>query len=290
MRKSRLLALIATVAGAVAITTAAQSVGTHNAQTAAPSKPTVASHPYTPPSPGNKHGKLVFQANFNGTTLNPAIWATCYYWAPKGGCTNSSTGEYEWYMPSQVKVSGGLLHLVADRKSVLGTGKNNKAKEYYCRSGMATTLPGFNFEYGDIQVVARIPYSPGLWPAIWLAASNNQWPPEMDILEHWANSNKYYVNFHAISPTKVHGKKDWTGTNFAFSPDLSVGWHTFGLYWTPTSLVWYIDGKKMLSESKYIPHQKMYLILNLAEYTNPKKFSNTCNGSMLVKSVRVWQP
>lgn len=286
----RLTALVATVVGAVAVMVIAHVGNGQAAQAVASARPTYVRQSYTPPDGGNKNRKLVFQANFNGNKLNPNIWATCFYYATGNSCGHYSGHEYQWYMPSQVKVSGGLLHLVAQRKPVLGAGPKGKPEEYYCRSGMATTLPGFNFEYGDVQVVAKIPYAPGLWSAIWLGATNHQWPPEIDMLEHWNTTDKYYSNFHAVSQTEVHGKKYWAGTAFSFSPNLSHGWHTFGLYWSPTSLVWYIDGKKMMSESNHIPHQKMYLILNLAEYTNPKNFAVTCNGSLLVKSVRVWQP
>lgn len=281
MRIGRLAALAATVVGAVAVVAVAHGSGTQAAQSAVLGKPTIASQSYTPPDAKDSHRKLVFDANFSGTALNPDIWSTCYYWATANGCTIYGNGEYEWYIPSQVKVSGGLLHLTAQRKPVVGTGENGKPEKFYCRSGMVTTLPGFSFEYGDIQVVARIPYTAGLWSAIWLSATNHQWPPEMDLLEHWDNNLIYFSNFHGQSST---------GRSFAYSPNLSVGWHTIGLYWSPTSLVWYIDGKKMLTETTGIPHQMMYLIINVAENINSRDYAGTCNGTLLVKSVKVWQP
>ena len=131
---------------------------------------------------------LIFDSNFSGSTLNTSVWATCYPWAqPTSGCTNFGNTEYQWYLPSQDQVSGGILHLAAQRLPTPRQDRNGAPKEYLCRSGMVTTYPSFHFKYGYLQVVARIPFSTGLWPALWLAAMNH-WPPEIDILEHWGVS------------------------------------------------------------------------------------------------------
>jgi beta-glucanase (GH16 family) len=66
--------------------------------------------------------------------------------------------------------------------------------------------------------------------------------------------------------------------------DLSTGWHTFSLSWTPASLTYYIDGKSDLTVTANVPHQKMYI---LADYSMSSPGS--CQGSMLIQSVNVWQ-
>ena len=103
-----------------------------------------------------------------------------------GGCRNwGNPEEAEWYLPSQVKVSGGDVRLYARRKPTAGTTSTGAPEEYGCRSGMITSYPGFKFEYGFVQVVANIPHGRGLWPALWLAAANGQFPPEIDMVESW---------------------------------------------------------------------------------------------------------
>src|ERR1700722_5312871 len=93
------------------------------------------------------------------------------------GCTNfGNADEQEWYLPSQDQVSGGVLHLVAQPIPTRGTNSAGAAKTYECRSGMVTTMPGFSFEYGVVQVVAQIPSTAGLWPALWLLATDEVWP------------------------------------------------------------------------------------------------------------------
>lgn len=226
-----------------------------------------------------KGWKLTFDATFTGTELNKKLWSTCYYWSPDG-CTNNPKLEKEWYLPAQVVVSGGALHLVAKHTSTPGLAPDGKPETYTCRSGMVTSEPGFNFKYGLVQITARIPYNTGLWPALWLSASNHQWPPEIDMLEHWHFDQQAKVYLHPKGADEIGGP--------VFTPgNLSTGWHTFQLYWSKNLLVWYIDGVQVFSASANIPQQDMYIIANLADDSTAP---GSCTGTMLIKSVKVWQP
>lgn len=225
--------------------------------------------------------KLTFDASFAGTKLDASVWATCYPWLNSAvGCTNfGNNDEKEWYLPSQVRVSAGVLNLAAQRIPTPGYNRQGAPKEYFCRSGMVTSYPGFHFEYGYLQIVARVPQGTGLWPALWLMAVDDQWPPEIDILEeHGASGAAVY--FHPVGAPSF-------GTHPA-AANLSVGWHTFGLDWTPSGLAWFIDGGEVMSTSQHIPHMPMYLIANLADYMRPA--SGGCDGALLIKSVKLWQP
>lgn len=224
--------------------------------------------------------QLAFNASsFPGDTLNTNEWATCYWW-DSTGCTNNPTQEKEWYLASQVKVSDGVLHLVAQREPTMGLSPTGQPKEFACRSGMVTTLPSFNFEYGFVQVVARLPYGTGLWEGMWLAATNHDWPPEIDILEHWASQKDGKTYLHPVGGPRQGGSVN-TPAN------LSEGWHTYTLDWTKNQLVWYLDGRKVFSTTTDVPQQSMYIILNLADTSTAK---GACTGSMDIKSVKVWEP
>lgn len=226
-----------------------------------------------------KDWKLTFDTDFSGNKLNAKVWADCYWWSP-GSCTNNPYKEREWYQASQVQVTGGALHLVAEREPTEGRTKGGKPKTYSCRSGMVTSAPSFNFKYGIVQIVTRIPYGIGLWPALWLAASNHQWPPEIDILEHVGFTQRASVFIH---PVKGHffGGPVYTPGN------LSQGWHTFQLSWTKNRITSFIDGVQVYTETQYVPQQAMYLIANLADLSTAP---GSCTGTMLIKSVKVWQP
>jgi beta-glucanase (GH16 family) len=214
--------------------------------------------------------------------LDKSVWGTCYPWAAgPGGCTNFANPEYEWYLPSQVRVSGGALRLTARRALTQGTTSTGQPKQYACRSGMVTSYPGFRFEYGLVEMVAKVPTGAGLWSGLWLAAANLKWPPEIDLLEQWGPpDNKAGVYFHPISApfSKAH-------LNPAMKAQIATGWHTFSILWTRHQVTWYIDNQQMMTVTKNVPHQPMYLIADLANYTK----SGGCIGQLAIRSVDVWQ-
>jgi beta-glucanase (GH16 family) len=234
-----------------------------------------------PPAP-DPSGTPTFASDFSGRSLNTSIWATCYPWMDvPTGCTNfGNANEQEWYLPSQDQVSGGVLHLVAQPIATRGTNSAGAPKTYECRSGMVTTMPGFSFEYGVVQVVARIPSTAGLWPALWLLATDEVWPPEIDMLEEWGPPDRAIGEYFHPTDYMTVGVSPLTG-------DLSTGWHTFTLQWTPTSLTWWIDGQQELTTSSDIPAQEMYFLADLADYSMSSKGS--CQGSLLIQSVKIWQ-
>jgi beta-glucanase (GH16 family) len=226
-------------------------------------------------------GKPVFSATFRGSHLNTKIWDTCYPKMPSyhGGCRNwGNAEEAEWYQPSQVKVSGGSVRLIAQRKRTVGTTSTGARQVYGCRSGMITSYPGFKFEYGFVQVVANIPHANGLWPALWLAAANGQFPPEIDMVESWgvnANTGSFY------HPVKGHHSRVY------YSRKLTMGWHTYSLSWTRSRLAFYVDKKLVLTVTKNVPHQRMYFLADLAEYLPAKR--GYCTGQLQIRSVKIWK-
>jgi beta-glucanase (GH16 family) len=226
--------------------------------------------------------QLTFDPSFAGPQLAASTWATCYDWAanPSVGCDDNPTDEKEWYIPSQVNVSGGTLDLVAKQESTQGLSTTGASKTYTCRSGMVTSKPGFDFTYGLIQISAKLPYGPGLWPALWLAATNDQWPPELDIMEHWYSEPQAKVYDHTV------GKK-YLGGAVPTPANLSAGFHTYSLLWTKDRVTWYLDGVQVFTTTSYVPQQAMYFIANVADDSTA---AGACTGTMQIQSVKVWQP
>jgi beta-glucanase (GH16 family) len=225
--------------------------------------------------------RLKFHSDFSGSKLDLSVWATCYPWADAAkGCTIFHHGEYEWYIRRQDHVSGGLLYITAKRKPTAGLTSNGQPRTYACRSGMVTTFPSFNFTYGIVQIVARMPSVKGMWPALWLLPSNKTFPPEIDILEHWVRPVRPTgVFYHPVSGAHIGA--------FPRTANLAVGWHTFSLIWTRGKLAWFIDGKRVLVTRRRPPRQSMYFLANLADARKPKY--GGCGGSLIIKSVKVWQ-
>ena len=148
--------------------------------------------------------------------------------------------------------------------------KNRKEADY--TSGSVNGRGKFAFQYGKLEVRAKIEYGRGVWPAIWALGANGKWPDcgEIDILEY-VSQDKH----------KVHGTMHWQkGTNYGGGhtkninePDLLEGFHTYGMDWTPEKIDLYFDGKKFhtltLDDANRADgsnpfRQPYYLILNLA--------------------------
>jgi beta-glucanase (GH16 family) len=253
------------------------SSSTHAMATAAPSVLTVPAG-----------WKLMFDPGFSGSALS-STWSTCYDWATSAsaGCTNNPSTEKEWYVPSQVQVSGGAVNLTAKQETTQGQSSSGAAQTYACRSGMVSSKPGFSFTYGLISVTAKIPYGPGLWPALWLAATNDQWPPELDIMEHWYSEQDYKIYDHTVGTSYVGGPVP-TPVN------LSAGFHTYSLLWTKDRVTWYLDGVQKYTTTDHVPQQSMYFIANVADRipdgtTSTSIAPGDCNGTMQIQSVKVWQ-
>jgi len=228
-------------------------------------------------------GRLVFSSNFSGTQLDTRVWDTCYVrFVAATGCTNfGNPQEEEWYLPSQVDVSGGVLHLVARETPTVGRNSSGAPKIYPYRSGMVTTYTSFRFTYGLVRVVARLPGGIGTWPALWLLPANGSWPPEIDIMENFGLARTELDTFHWAS---------WNGpqehrTTVTSPSDLARGWHRYSLDWEPGSLTWYLDGKVVDSYTgSNVPSRPMYLLANLA-IDGPAASS----ASFDIESVQIWQ-
>jgi beta-glucanase (GH16 family) len=253
--------------------------------------PTGSQAPHTASSSAVSHGmppaslgpnwKLTFDSGFTGSQLDTSVWGTCFPWESQAGCANfGNTSEYNWYQPSQDQVSGGILRIAAQKAPTSGYARDGSSKEYSYRSGLVTTFPGYSFQYGYIQVVARLPQAQGLWTALWLAATNEHWPPEIDILEHWDNSGKYYQYYHPADAPRED--------TFETLGNLSDSWHSYGVYWSQSKVVWFIDGQQVMATSRNVPQQPMYFLANIAVDV-PVQSLQTPAATLQVKSVDVWQ-
>lgn len=273
------MAALLGIAAATVVTACGSAPTAPTAATAATPTAAAAWTAKTPSAPAG--WKLKFSTDFPGSTLDTATWSTCYPWATTPpGCSNfGNSDEREWYLPSQVHVQNGALALVAQRTPTQGYDQNGKPKAYTCRSGMVTTYPSVHFKYGFVQVVARLPFGKGLWPAIWLVPSNGQWPPEIDMVEHWGLSADARATLHTAQGTQERGIIRFPGAD--------KGWHTYSLYWTKSRIAVYYDGEPALITTKNIPQLAMYFLLDLADTSDSP---GSCSGTMYVKSVNIWTP
>jgi beta-glucanase (GH16 family) len=258
-----------TTAGATGSAGADTALTTPAVQTTPPA-PAPAGVPGPPGDPAS--WSLVFDDEFNGSSLDTSKWSTGWYGSGITAPVNSE--ELECYDPAQVVEGNGELdlNLVAEAESCGG-----QTRPY--ASGLISTAGKFSYTYGYVEVRAWLPGSSTIndWPGIW--ADGQSWPTdgELDVVEGLGGQ----ACWHFHDPQGAPG-------SCAAGPSYTGGWHTYGADWEPGSVTYYYDGTVVGTITTGITSAPMYLILDLAA-------DNTYGGplaapaTMRVDYVRVWQ-
>jgi beta-glucanase (GH16 family) len=210
-----------------------QAAGKH----AAPSPPAPAPSATAPtspaPSPGNQYPdpytNLVWSDNFSAGVPSSS-WNIVQCGSSCGGGVNSYTNS-----PSNVAVNGsGQLVITA-----LKSGSSFSSAEV--ESSSISDSP-----YGAIEANIKLPSGQGLWPAFWFEGPN--WPSggEIDVLEAPEfGPDPNYAIFTLHGPWTTTDPSDnyqSFETDTTALGDLSTAFHTYGVVWSPNSIVWTIDG------------------------------------------------
>lgn len=169
--------------------------------------------------------KLIFDDEFDGTSLDTTKWVPCFRWETQDGCGSTTTPQ-TWYLPGNVIVSNGMLKLQAQHRPI-----SENRVTYPYTSAMITTGPSdnagtpakFAFTYGYMEIRAKVPKGQGLWPAFWALPTDTKDSSEIDVSEiltgaglttYTNNMTYHYVDIH----THSNGS---SGTSWTNSVDLS---------------------------------------------------------------------
>jgi len=222
--------------------------------------------------------KITFSDDFNTFSWfgTGGTWKTWFYFGSSpndaNGRTLSGNGELEYYSDLKVgvdpfSVSNSILSITANR--AIGLPKNDKGVQLLYTSGPITTEPSFKQVYGYWEMKAKLPFGKGFWPAFWLLAADKGWPPEIDPLEAFGapnSRNEGHNNqiHHGCIGTGDTGWGEWTTT--PNSVNITEGFHTYAVLWTPSTITFYFDGT--LTQTGTTPasliNREMYLLANLA--------------------------
>lgn len=234
---------------------------------------------------------VVFEDDFGGPAVSTDRWGTCHWWGA-GGCTIASNQEQQWYLPSQVTQSGGVLRLTAEASTT--TAPDGRVFPY--RSGMVSTGPSdggttperFAFRYGTLEARVRVPAGGGLWPAVWMLPVSLESRPEIDLLEV-KGSEPEVITMHAHLRA-ADGRWRWQGASWQ-GPDLSEGWHDIALEWQSGHLRWLVDGTERFAvRGSAVPDEPMYIVANLAvggTWSGPVDDATVLPASFEIDSIRV---
>lgn len=153
-------------------------------------------------------------------------------------------------------------------------------------SGMINTYESAQFKYGFFEVRADFPAGAGLWPALWLRSADPSVKTEIDIMEMLGQKPGFlYQTVHDANNVGYAATR-------AFVPDMTTGYHTYGVDWQQDHITFYFDGQAMSSiatpASLQVP---MYFIANLAVggWAGAPTASTPWPAEMKVDYIHVWQ-
>src|SRR5262245_43583086 len=154
-------------------------------------------------------------------------------------------------------------------------------------SGLLTSQGKFAQTYGYFEIRADTPAGKGMFPAFWLLSADGKWPPEIDVFEQIGSAPSYVSNgiLSANGGTPNHGTD--TGV------DMTQGFHTYAMEWTPQTVTWFIDGKQSWQTATPADLNKpMYVLLNLAVGGDwagpPDSTTDWSKADLLVDYVRIY--
>ncbi len=219
---------------------------------------------------------LEWDAEFSGTTLDTTKWQALDTGVPATiGCC-AQYADQDW-SPANVSVESGALHLITT---------NQRSNGYPYTSGAVSSLGKYSFQYGRVDIRAKLPTTEGLWPAVWLLPTTGNTSEsaayEIDLIEAWGSQ-----------PTTAHFFFHWQSSQIACEadgPNFTTSFHTFTFIWSKTVIEWLVDGKVDCVATSHIPQTPMYLILSAAingslERTNA---STVLPQSFDIDYIRIW--
>ena len=240
----------------------------------------------------NKYTKLIFEENFKQKSLNIENWNYVH------AGTGFGNKEWQFYRQDSDNVK------IVDNKLII-TAKKEDYEHCHYTSGKIHTKGKFSFQYGRVDVVAKLPFGQGFWPAIWMMPEESNygyWPScgEIDIMESLGHDPEYiYGTIHYGDPHKYHGPQARIKNANEF--------HKYSIIWEKEKITWLIDDVIIGDTSKWFSYQKkidkknsypapfnqkFYLILNFAiggNFSGYPDDTTSFPAEFIIESVKVYQ-
>jgi len=201
----------------------------------------------------------IFQDNFNGDSLNMKHWS----YEEGDGCPDLcgwGNNELQIYNRDYVKVEDGNLVITAVKKG----------DQYF--SGKINSKDKIEFQYGSIEVRAKLATGKGFWPALWMLGADIDevgWPAsgEIDIMEYVGKEpGKVFTSLHTPAS---HGNT--VNTKKTAIEGIEDGFHVFRTDWSKDNIKFYVDDVLLYTfvpkeyDDKHYPFRKpFYFLINLA--------------------------
>ena len=221
--------------------------------------------------------------------------------------------EMQWYQEANASQKGGMLFIEGRREKVSNPGyeqgsenwkKSREFAEY--TSSSINTRGKFEFQYGILEVKAKIDTASGMWPAIWTLGISKPWPAngEIDVMEFYQVKGEQTILANAAW-ADASKRANWDEAKIPFAdflkkdPNWPEKFHIWKMDWTEDYIRLYLDGellnevnlKETINPDGFNPfHQPHYILLNLALGSNGGDLSPTdFPREYVVDYVKVYQ-
>ena len=242
--------------------------------------------------------KLVWADEFDRDTLNTEKWSYQTGTGTEYGLDRWGNNELQYYQEENVSVNDGLMTITARRENVGGS---------QFTSGRIRTADMGDWTYGRFEFRAKMPEGQGLWAAIWMLPTDENYggwaaSGEIDIMEYLGQDTSTVhgtIHYGGQWPDNQYRGTDYVTDDTAFHKKF----HTFALEWEEGKLRWYVDGELFqdlgtgtwYSSVAAFPapfNRRFHLLINLAvggNWPGPPDVSTTFPQDLVIDYVRVYQ-
>lgn len=246
--------------------------------------------------------KLVFEDNFNGTSLDLTKWFPGP--KPDGGQWGGAhfVAAQEVGFTSVYIVKDGMLTLRAHHDPTYEDPE--KWKRTWYGGQISTAFPRkpspSAIRTGYIETRAKFPKNKGSWPGFWMLSSDteptaatNPGGVEVDALEFYGDAPSKFSSGTVYWPGNTgrprdQGKLVWTDTG----ADLTRDFHVYGVQITDTEVIIYFDRQEVQRFSLPRPKTtgKFFVLLDNAIHTdNGVDVPSSGYADAIFDYVRVWE-
>ena len=191
-------------------------------------------------------------------------------WGYERGFVRNDELQYYTDRPENVRVDGEHLIIEARQDSAVINGEVREIT-----SASVTTRGQQAWQYGKVDISAKLPNGLGTWPALWMLGENIatvNWPlcGEIDIMENVGyNADTVFTTIHTETYNHTRGTQKIAGT---YLPSGDNEFHTYGIEWNARQIDFLIDDARVFTVSKQARDgveewpfdQPFFLLMNFA--------------------------
>ncbi len=181
----------------------------------------------------NKEWRLIWEDNFTKDNyLDETKWNVIER-------NRADWGNYMSDHPECIWVKDGMLYL----RGIVNEDRSVDTVPYL--TGGVNTKSKFAYQYGKVEIRAKLESAKGAWPAMWMLADQpkyGKYPKngEIDLMEHLNFEDQIYQTVHSYYTLEL--KEKTNPPHYKTTPVKAEEFNIYGMEWFPDKLVFTLNG------------------------------------------------